>query len=247
MAKSENAKAFNAWKKVKETLQEAENWLVYANNLIATKPENETRWERKEVKKEEKRIEELKAKLVTLYTDEVKAEIEARENFAEKFAPVIGEIATKVTESEKVAFEKRKADINSFLDAIEDEIKALKEEGIFAQPQMTKVFRSMTEDERMERFGRRYIPNRITDGFDWEASYKDNYHAITWDLYKMNYRVVEYVGTITKLDDIVWTNNGLEGVVTGTDGRCYIRSILAGGYNIQCLHVRMIVNRLKGD
>lgn len=77
-----------------------------------------------------------------------------------------------------------------------------------------------------------------------EMEYEKIYESLFNDLYTLNNRVVGYVGTIVKLDDVYPTENGFQGVVTGTTGKCNVYSIWAGGYNIQRLHVRFLVSRL---
>ncbi len=60
-------------------------------------------------------------------------------------------------------------------------------------------------------------------------------------------RVKEKVGTPTAYDLLLENGNSYEGlalngVVTGTDGIATVESILAGGYNIQRLHIRVLVH-----
>lgn len=60
-------------------------------------------------------------------------------------------------------------------------------------------------------------------------------------------RYVKMVATVTKkVGDVVkievkrnW-NDGFDGWVTGTNGKCQLTTILAGGYNIQRLHYRTL-------
>ena len=51
------------------------------------------------------------------------------------------------------------------------------------------------------------------------------------------------------IDEIEWTYIGpdgrINGIISGPKGRFSIKSIFAGGYNIQCLHVRVLVHKLK--
>ena len=60
------------------------------------------------------------------------------------------------------------------------------------------------------------------------------------------YRVKDITGEVTSWDDLYITNgNGgavINGFVIGKEGRAKVESILAGGYNIQRLHVRVLVH-----
>ena len=51
------------------------------------------------------------------------------------------------------------------------------------------------------------------------------------------------------IDEVEWTYIGpdgrINGIISGPKGRLSIKSIFAGGYNIQCLHVRVLVHKLK--
>lgn len=67
------------------------------------------------------------------------------------------------------------------------------------------------------------------------------------DLY---YRVRKFTGDITDWSGIRATSGAcgmtvLNGFVVGKEGRAEIESILAGGYNIQRLHIRVLVKELK--
>lgn len=70
--------------------------------------------------------------------------------------------------------------------------------------------------------------------------------ALVLDLY---YRVKDVTGEVTNWSGIEATQgtNGftvLNGTVTGKEGRAKVESILAGGYNIQRLHVRVLVHEI---
>lgn len=45
----------------------------------------------------------------------------------------------------------------------------------------------------------------------------------------------------------IGANGELEGYVTGPKGRIHLQCIYAGGYNIQCLHIRFLMSKLKGS
>lgn len=57
-------------------------------------------------------------------------------------------------------------------------------------------------------------------------------------------RVNKAVGTIVKAIELnVGVNGELNGYIKGENGTCKIETIYAGGYNIQCLHYRVLVKR----
>ena len=72
---------------------------------------------------------------------------------------------------------------------------------------------------------------------DAEASAK----AYVLDL---NDRVQKVVGEITDWNLFI-SGSHLNGTVTGTRCMAKVETIIAGGYNIQCLHNRVLVNRIK--
>ena len=51
------------------------------------------------------------------------------------------------------------------------------------------------------------------------------------------------------IDEVEWTYIGpdgrINGIISGPKGRFSIKSIFAGGYNIQCFHIRVLVHKLK--
>lgn len=51
------------------------------------------------------------------------------------------------------------------------------------------------------------------------------------------------------IHEVEWTYIGpdgrINGIISGPKGRFSIKSIFAGGYNIQCLHARALVHKLK--
>lgn len=63
------------------------------------------------------------------------------------------------------------------------------------------------------------------------------------DLY---HRCSAVVGVITDATGLRTGNNGsINGVVVGENGKATVETIMAGGWNIQCLHYRVLVNPIK--
>jgi hypothetical protein len=63
--------------------------------------------------------------------------------------------------------------------------------------------------------------------------------ALIIDLF---YRIRHITGEVTDWTGIRFSGGALNGIVTGKEGRAKVESILAGGYNIQQLHVRVLVH-----
>lgn len=59
-------------------------------------------------------------------------------------------------------------------------------------------------------------------------------------------RVEAVVGTITNAENLhIGNQNGeLNGYVEGTNGKCSVETISAGGYNIQCFHYRVLIHKI---
>lgn len=59
-------------------------------------------------------------------------------------------------------------------------------------------------------------------------------------------RVEEVVGVIEDMSDFRIGNNGeINGIAIGNKCKAKVETIIAGGYNIQCLHFRVLVNKIK--
>lgn len=62
------------------------------------------------------------------------------------------------------------------------------------------------------------------------------------DLYQ---RVNNITGPVESWAGIYYNKGALNGIVVGQNGKAKVESILAGGYNIQRLHVRVLVHKVK--
>ena len=59
-------------------------------------------------------------------------------------------------------------------------------------------------------------------------------------------RTNKIVGQITDASNLsIGMSNDLNGIVIGTQGTAKVRTIGAGGYNIQCFHFRTLINEVK--
>ena len=57
-------------------------------------------------------------------------------------------------------------------------------------------------------------------------------------------RVTKYIGQITDYSGLYLTGPSINGIVVGERGRVRLETILAGGWNIQCLHNRELVEKI---
>ena len=58
-------------------------------------------------------------------------------------------------------------------------------------------------------------------------------------------RLREHVGTITDASGLHMGYAGVEGLIIGDKGKARLQSVEAGGYNIQCWHVRVLIHPVK--
>jgi hypothetical protein len=71
---------------------------------------------------------------------------------------------------------------------------------------------------------------------------KEVYNKKVW----LTTQVQEITGKITDCGYLfVGKTGGLEGFIIGENGKANVQTIFAGGYNIQCLHFRTLVNPIK--
>lgn len=109
--------------------------------------------------------------------------------------------------------------------------------------QMKLDYQTMGYHEFLNKYrGQDYQFRYKTD----EQIHNDNMEdakALILDLY---YRVKEITGEVTDWDGVRLTGGNmgcvLNGFVIGKEGRCEVESIYAGGYNIQRLHIRVLVH-----
>ena len=72
-----------------------------------------------------------------------------------------------------------------------------------------------------------------------EKMLKDEVNAKRTTFYS---KVMHKTGNIKKADLYIGEDGNINGTVEGTKGKARVETITAGGYNIQCLHYRVLVN-----
>ena len=95
----------------------------------------------------------------------------------------------------------------------------------------------------------KYADTRFAEQSD-EQIHKNNIRDAEFLILDLVRRVQAITGEITSWADIRATQGAqgftvLNGIVMGKEGRAEIESILAGGYNIQRLHIRVLVKEYK--
>lgn len=111
---------------------------------------------------------------------------------------------------------------------------------------LIKAYHDLGYNEFMKKYSYadyefKYVTDeKIHDGNEIDAK------ALVLDLY---YRVKDITGEVTDWTGIRATQGSqgftvLNGIVIGKEGRAKVESILAGGYNIQRLHVRVLVHEI---
>jgi len=61
-------------------------------------------------------------------------------------------------------------------------------------------------------------------------------------------RVSKICGKITNADELLVGNRGdINGIIEGENGKAEVRTIEAGGYNVQCFHFRVLVNKVQKE
>lgn len=245
MGKSNTAKAFTKWERANENARAsaacARQYYSRADRYEEEGDAEKEKFNRKMGREEERKAEKQRAVADALFTEEVKAEITARETFKVKFALFINEWATKFADNEMKEYNAAK----EIHDTEWANLRALYPAAYTWEIRHSAEYEAFQEMYEKHDYFHMIISHREIAPFDYEKALEKYRYAVMMQLYDTNSRVIEYVGTVTNLTSVSWTANGLEGVVEGTDGTAFIRSILAGGYNIQRLHVRMIVTKLS--
>ena len=221
-------KAVKSYETLASRLAETERWVGNYQKRIEERP-NDSSYYKAEVRKGLKKIEELKVKVADAYTADVAEELKAREEMIPHFEPVIQEMVNAWIEFDKAEMEKE----NRIREARNTDRKELTKDEFNAK--YRGCYRIFYErEEALDEWTEKH-----------EATLRELYRreAICW-IYDLRFRCMDYVGCITDYSELTAGRKSLEGFVTGTCGRAEVHSIWAGGYNIQRLHVRVLIRRL---
>ena len=104
------------------------------------------------------------------------------------------------------------------------------------------AYQELGYSEFVKRYGYKAYQERFTtDGTIHETNEEDA-KAFVIDLY---IRIKDITGKVISWDEIYYNGGALNGCVTGEAGKVKVESILAGGYNIQRLHIRVLVHSIN--
>lgn len=78
-----------------------------------------------------------------------------------------------------------------------------------------------------------------------EKIHKENTRTARELILGLYARVIGITGKVTSWEDMTLRGGALNGFVTGENGTCKVESILAGGWNIQRLHVRVLTHKVR--
>lgn len=115
----------------------------------------------------------------------------------------------------------------------------------FASELRQVPMREYKKRQEMERqFAQRYGSgtfDRLIEATDEQLEKEANKTAESYVL-NLIARVTKKIGTITDYSDVRIDGPSINGRIIGERGSTYVETILAGGYNIQCLHYRVILH-----
>lgn len=213
--KEKIAKANEKITKKQNTIAKKEAWILKKND------EYEIKWLREDIKRLNEEIEETK-KTIEKYQKQLLGEEKKEKLFISEIPEIMKELQGQLVERwDRFDIEKR--------NRIKEEYKTLE------YNEWRKKY--TIHDIRILRYK--------TDEQIHEGNMNDA-KALILDLYN---RVRSITGEVTDWDGIRATEGTagmtvLNGYVIGKEGRAKVESILAGGYNIQRLHVRVLVHEI---
>ena len=141
--------------------------------------------------------------------------------------------------------EERRVELESIPECLKEYAKRLEENTITEKIRIHKHLRSLPYPA-MRDYSREAIAIR-RDRMYWneETMRKDVKRMVEDLMLDLMYRVYAKVGNVLDATGLYINsaNEGfcVNGLIRGEKGTCRVESIIAGGYNIQCRHVRVIV------
>lgn len=156
--------------------------------------------------------------------------------------------AEKVVQNWQAKYEKARAQENKIETTLPEILKEMRD-------QLTKIWTKADIEKRTEMrqvkseldymafrkeysFAEEESLNKTDEQFEMQN--RKEAELWVWDLYN---RVIAEVGEVTDFSGIRFRGKALNGFVRGTKGAVNVETILAGGYNIQKLHMRVILHK----
>lgn len=97
---------------------------------------------------------------------------------------------------------------------------------------------------QMSQINQGWVRTRLDKGRKDFDKYLDKYFMDRY--YELCNKVTSIIGEITDVSKLYFGNDGsLNGIIIGTEGSAKVETIIAGGYNIQCLHYRVLVHKIN--
>lgn len=124
--------------------------------------------------------------------------------------------------------------------------RARDKEAYEAECERVGSFRAKYDRKNLEAMFKKYGEKRVRDlMYQTEDDIIKTCNRYA-DGYVMNLidRVTKYVGQITDYSDLWLTGPSINGIIVGERGRVRLETIIAGGWNIQCLHNRVLVKSI---
>lgn len=126
-------------------------------------------------------------------------------------------------------------ELDSYLKAFDKEMKHIDELSAECKKHNWKLD-TLEEYREIPMIFKKYRYNRNKQAFEEDARKEIDIH-----FKKLQQKVKNIIGNITMIKPT--GENEYDYLFVGTNGSCEVKVILAGGYNIQRLHTRWIVNK----
>lgn len=201
--------------KANEKVQKKNATIEKKEKWIASgkKDDYEIRWLQDDIKRLKREIEETK-KTIEKYEKQLLGELERERTFLKDVPDSMKELQTQLVERWNEYDFDRKNNLKA-------KYQELGYKGFF---------------NKYKRSGYEFM--QITDAEIIKANERDAKQLII-DLY---YRINHITGETTDWTTMYCSGGVLNGIVTGKEGRAKVETIQAGGYNIQKLHIRVLVH-----